>query len=180
MDLQLLTFINHLWLGSRIDTLSRCISQRRGMLIIRSIVIALAVFFRKKSWKVILLSFAISAGLFYLVAELGLKTALVHEIWIRPRPYVAHMDTITPIGKHYSDSSFPSSHTALTLALLTVLVLLFPALRPYALVYALLMARSRMHNGMHYPSDVLAWAIVGIWCGLLSMGISKKILKEKK
>ncbi len=44
---------------------------------------------------------------------------------------------------------------ALTVAMCTVLIMLFPAVRPYAVLYALLMARSRIYNGMHYPSDVL-------------------------
>lgn len=108
------------------------------------------------------MSFIFAAGLFYLVAEVGGKSILVHEIGIRPRPYVAHVEIITPIGKKYSDSSFPSSHVTLTVALITVLILLFPAVRPYAILYALLMAWSRIHNGMHYPSDVLVGAMLGI------------------
>ncbi|MEI6118168.1 MAG: phosphatase PAP2 family protein [bacterium] len=60
------------------------------------------------------------------------------------------------MGKQYNDSSFPSSHMVLTVAMATVSILLFPAVRPYAILYALLMAWSRMHNGMHYPSDILA------------------------
>jgi undecaprenyl-diphosphatase len=132
------------------------------MIIIRSLVIALAVILKKKYRKYILLSFVFAAGLFYLVAEIGFKTVLVNEIGIRPRPYVVHAEIIKPIGKLYSDSSFPSSHITLTVAMITVLIILFPAMRPYAILYALLMAWSRMYNGMHYPSDVLAGAILGI------------------
>ncbi|MEI6673178.1 MAG: phosphatase PAP2 family protein [bacterium] len=60
------------------------------------------------------------------------------------------------MGKQYSDSSFPSSHMVLTVAMATVMILLFPAVWPYAILYILIMAWSRMYNGMHYPSDILA------------------------
>ena len=125
------------------------------MLGLRIVIIALAVIFQKKYWKKIILSFVLAFGLAYFIAEVGFKTALVDEIGMRPRPYVAHATEISPIGKQYDDSSFPSTHMMITLAMLTVLIIFFPTLRPYAIVYALLMARSRMHNGMHYPSDVL-------------------------
>jgi undecaprenyl-diphosphatase len=50
----------------------------------------------------------------------------------------------------------------LTVAMITVLIILFPAVWPYAMLYALLMAWSRMFNGMHYPSDILAGTLLGI------------------
>lgn len=183
MDFQIANFINHFWQWSpllwtghaRVDAFSQIISRRRSMAIIRAVTISLALFFKKKYRKFVLLSFIFAAGLFYLVAEVGGKSILVHEIGIRPRPYVAHVEIITPIGKKYSDSSFPSSHVTLTVALITVLILLFPAVRPYAILYALLMAWSRIHNGMHYPSDVLVGAMLGIWCGRSAIVLSRRV-----
>lgn len=179
MDFQLLTFINHFWQWSRLDTFSQIISHYRSMSILRAILIFLALFFKKNYRKFVLLSFILSAGFFYLVAEIGFKSVLVHEIGIRPRPYVAHTEIIRPIGKNYSDSSFPSSHMTLTVAMITVLIILFPTVRPYAILYALLMAWSRMHNGMHYPSDVLAGALLGMWCGRTWVVLSRKIVSWK-
>jgi undecaprenyl-diphosphatase len=126
------------------------------MLIIRAIVIAIALFLKKKYWRFVLFSFVLAGTLFYGVSEIGFKTLLTQETGIRPRPYVTHTETIKAIGKVYSDSSFPSSHMVFTVAMITVLILLFPAIWPYAIFYALLMARSRIYNGMHYPSDILA------------------------
>ena len=179
MDFQIISLLNHLWQGTRIDAFSWFVSRRYAMVIIRGIVIVLAVFFQKKYWKKIILGFVLAAGLAYFVAEVWFKTALVHETGIRPRPYVAHATEISPIGRQYDDSSFPSTHMMLTLAMITVLLIFFPTLRPYAILYVLIMARSRMHNGMHYPSDVLAWALIGIWCGWLAIAISKKVLPTK-
>lgn len=179
MDFHIISLLNHRWQGTWIDVFSWFISRRYAIAIIRIIVITLAIVYRKKYWKKIILSFVLALGLAYFIAEVGFKTVLVDEIGIRPRPYVAHITEISPIGKQYADSSFPSTHMMITLAMVTVLIILFPTLRPYAILYALIMARSRMHNGMHYPSDVLAWALIGICCGWLAIVISKKVLPTK-
>lgn len=85
---------------------------------------------------------------------------LVDISGIRLRPYIAYKDLITPIGNHLSDSSFPSSHMAGTLMILTILIRLIPTSRPIAIIIALLMAFSRIHNGMHYTTDVVAGIIL--------------------
>gem|GEM_PF-5808878 len=55
-------------------------------------------------------AFILAAGLSYSLSDIGFKTALIQETGIRPRPYIAHSGIIQPIGKLYSDSSFPSTH----------------------------------------------------------------------
>ena len=132
----------------------------QSMIIIRILVIALALFFKKRYRKFMILSFVLAGVSFYLVSEIGFKTLLTQETGIRQRPYIAHADSIHSIGTHYSDSSFPSSHMVLTVAMITVLIILFPTVWPYAIFYALLMAWSRMYNGMHYPSDIFAGAVI--------------------
>jgi membrane-associated phospholipid phosphatase len=41
------------------------------------------------------------------------------------------------------------------------------------------MAWSRMFNGMHYPSDILAGTLLGIWCGYVGVVVSKRIFPSK-
>lgn len=179
MDFQIVTLINQFWHGTRLDIFSQYISRNSWIVVIRAIVISLAMIFKKKYWKFVAFSFILAGALFYLTSEIGFKTVLVQETGIRPRPYVAHADSIQPIGNHYADSSFPSSHMALTVAMITVLIMLFPAVRPYAILYALLMAWSRIYNGMHYPSDILVGTIVGIWCGWVAVILSKRVFRSK-
>lgn len=83
----------------------------------------------------------------------------------RIRPYVSHPQEIRPIGTPESDSSFPSSHMASVLAIATVYLQYFPEYWLLVTIFVLLMAFSRLHNGMHYPSDVLAGTILGIAYG---------------
>lgn len=130
------------------------------MIIIRASVILLALLFKKRYRKFVIFAFVLAAGLSYSFSDIGFKNILIQETGIRARPYIAHSAIIQPVGKLYTDSSFPSTHMALTVAMITVLIILFPAVWPYAILYALLMTWSRMHNGMHYPSDVLAGSIL--------------------
>jgi undecaprenyl-diphosphatase len=63
-------------------------------------------------------------------------------------------------------TSFPSSHTAITLAVVIALVpFLTRLLSAAAIFYAILVGWSRVYLGVHYPLDVLAGAGVGMAVG---------------
>jgi hypothetical protein len=65
MDFQLLSFINQFGHGTRLDIFSQYISWDISLLIVWAVVIALALFFKKKYWKFVLLSFVFAGILFY-------------------------------------------------------------------------------------------------------------------
>lgn len=102
----------------------------------------------------IILHFVISEGILKIG---GKKIGL-----FRQRPYVAHPEEIKPIGGKFSDSSFPSSHVASTVAILSTLVFFYPSFIILAILIALIVGFARLHNGMHYPSDIIAGIILGI------------------
>lgn len=78
--------------------------------------------------------------------------------------------------------SFPSGHTSSAFALATSLSLTMPkwyVIAP-AYVYESAVGYSRMHLGVHYPSDVLAGAIVGAGSAFLSYHLQEIISHSKR
>lgn len=98
----------------------------------------------------------------------GLAWALAHAakaVADRPRPYEVMADAVLRQQPAHG-TSFPSSHTAVTLA---VAIALVPFLaRPLAAAgigYAVLVGWSRVYLGVHYPLDILGGAGVGMIAG---------------
>ncbi len=93
----------------------------------------------------------------------------------RDRPFVTYpfLDKQAEAGSY----SFPSGHTSSAFALATSLSLAYPKWYVVApsYVYACAAGYSRMHLGVHYPSDVLAGAIVGAGSAVLSHYLQRKL-----
>jgi undecaprenyl-diphosphatase len=81
----------------------------------------------------------------------------------RVRPFVAL--GIPPLFAHGTDSSFPSDHTFLTVALAAPLVLRRAPGGGPALALALATGAARVAAAVHYPSDVLASAVLAVALG---------------
>jgi undecaprenyl-diphosphatase len=62
--------------------------------------------------------------------------------------------------------SFPSSHAVNNIATATLLGWYYPRGRPWMFLWATVVAISRSFVGLHYPSDVLGGAVLGILIGL--------------
>ncbi len=94
----------------------------------------------------------------------------------RPRPYVKYPELIYKKGTG-GRFSFPSGHTTNAFATATSLSLAFP--RWYVIVpaysYAIAIGYSRMYLGMHYPSDVIVGALIGIGASFLTFQTQKWI-----
>ncbi len=80
---------------------------------------------------------------------------------LRPRPYQVHSDIVcsaTPLDPF----SFPSGHTLHAVAFSIVVIAYYPWLIWLLLPFSLAAASSRVVLGLHYPSDVLAGALIGV------------------
>jgi undecaprenyl-diphosphatase len=86
---------------------------------------------------------------------------LIKHTTHRPRPYVAHADIV--LGAAPLDQfSFPSGHTLHAVMFTIIMVSAFPQLGWILLPFTLLVACSRVVLGLHYPTDVLLGAAIGV------------------
>ncbi len=90
-----------------------------------------------------------------------LANQIIIQVWTRPRPFVAHPDTVNVLLSHSADPSFPSDHASPAFAIALVLVAFHRKLGALALLLAILISYSRVYVGDHYPGDVAAGAVVG-------------------
>lgn len=93
---------------------------------------------------------------------------IIFLLWQRPRPFMTYAD-ITPIVGQVTSHSFPSAHTYMSFAIaITITLYGHKKLGPLLLILAILTAVSRVGSGVHYPSDVIAGALIGIFSGVLT------------
>lgn len=65
--------------------------------------------------------------------------------------------------------SLPSGHTAGAFVVATVLSSYFPLLMPLLLLWAVSIGLSRIALGVHFPTDVLAGAVLGCSCATFAL-----------
>lgn len=78
----------------------------------------------------------------------------------RPRPYQVYA-AISAAAPALDRFSFPSGHTLHAVCFSVVACASYPQLAPVLYPFALLIGISRPVLGLHYPSDVLAGALLG-------------------
>jgi membrane-associated phospholipid phosphatase len=81
----------------------------------------------------------------------------------RPRPV---LEGLPPLGGAPSSLSFPSAHATSSFACATAMTRIAPE-AAVLFVLAAAIAVGRPYLGMHYPSDVLAGAVLGTALGLV-------------
>ena len=176
LDFTIAKAINQFGTGTFLDSLSLIGSNYVFIFAVFALIIALIFIKDRKRANAVVLAIIIALLFHFLITGIVMKGFVADNIYFKERPYVAYPNEIIQIGTADTDTAFPSGHVALTAGILTVLIFYYRKYWLYAVLSILIMGFSRIHNGMHYPSDVLFGALFGIAYGLSAIYISRKFL----
>lgn len=150
-----------------------CVVTRLGDKGILWLVIAAILLFFKKYRKC---SVTMVTGL---LSGVLIGNVLLKNIIARPRPCWLNtaVDMLISVPTDYS---FPSGHTLSSFIAVTVLMYYNRYFGFAGLIMALFIAFSRLYLYVHFPTDVLAGAVLGVLLGCFSIFIVNRISSATK
>lgn len=143
------------------------------------IVLSIVLLFFKKTRAAGVMAL-VSMGLVYLLGDCVIK-----PIVQRPRPFLTDSELnmfrdaplFAPIPSGYS---FPSGHSAVAATFATIMLIKDRVIGLIVLGPALFMLFSRLYNYVHFPTDVLCGALLGIAVAFLVYFVFRKTKLDKK
>lgn len=154
-DLALLRFINLSLANPFFDWLMPLASGSTLLWPAVAAVAALALWRGGRKGRVFIVVFALVAATGDPLLCNNLKKAIQ-----RPRPFVEHADIVTRVGRGGS-YAMPSGHSFNWGLIVAVSGLFYRRALWVAVPLGFLVGFSRLYNGVHYPSDVLAGWLLG-------------------
>lgn len=133
-----------------------------GLVIVVTVFVPSIIFYKKNKRLVylILLTFIVSFTL----------TFAIKLIVLRQRPIEAFTYPFINIINY----SFPSMHSMVVFSLLPLLIKCIPKQKYFWIVFALLVALSRLYFGFHFLSDVVFGALLGYFIGKFLLKLHEK------
>jgi undecaprenyl-diphosphatase len=110
---------------------------------------------RWRAWRRAALAAVLSAGVALAIAK------VVSELVDRARPFVVDPNGVHLFSGHAADPGFPSDHATGAFAVAMAIYLRNKLWGSVALVAAAVLAVGRVAIGVHFPSDVIAGAVLG-------------------
>jgi len=122
----------------------------------------------RKYWQIVVLALASGA------LARGI-TEVVRFFWRQPRPFIENH--VNLLIKQVNGSSFPSGHASFFFALSAVLFFYDRKIGISFFIASILISWARIFCGLHWPYDIIAGFVVGIFSGLIMIKFSKKFKK---
>lgn len=169
-DWQVFQFLNNLaGKNSFLDGIAIFFAEYSGYILL--LILLFLLIRNYKKYKTLFLVALISAFVSRLVfAE------LIRHIYFRPRPFVEN--SVTLLISHNPTASFPSGHASFYFALSGAVYFFNKKLGVLFFLTSFLMGVSRVYCGLHWPSDILAGAILGILISYLTFKVLKSGAKN--
>jgi len=124
----------------------------------------------RKYWPMVIQAFSNAILSRFIIAN------IIRWIWFRPRPFVQnHINLL--FNYNPTEPSFPSGHAAFYFAIAIIVYFYNKKAGILFFIASFLISISRVFSGIHWPSDILAGAMVGIFSGWLINKIFKKFQK---
>lgn len=119
-----------------------------------------------------------------LVLGIIITNLILKPIVARPRPFAEDLsivDFLTSIKYNLpTDWSFPSGHSQVVFNVATMLTLIYKKKGAWAYIPAVLVALSRIFLCVHYPTDVLCGAIIGVLSAVIVYFAANAIIGKIK
>src|SRR3989338_4995123 len=112
-------------------------------------------------------------------------TESIRRIYDRPRPFIVLtgvnqlVDNVHQIFNNISTSSFPSGHASLAFAVAMSIYFYYPKISILFFLAAFSIGMGRVAAGVHWPSDILGGALVGILTSLILHLFKTKFKKRQ-
>ncbi|MFA7209076.1 MAG: phosphatase PAP2 family protein [Parcubacteria group bacterium] len=180
MDFAIAEFFNHLGRGTVADQLSVIVSYNGLFIALFLAAGSFSLSGDRINFRKFILALLVSVALHYSVSEGFLKVVVPEYLGVRERPYIAYPQEISPLGTRSVSTSFPSNHMSSVVSTLGVLAYFCRRYWKAVAVFAVLTGLSRMHNGMHYPSDVLGGALLGLIYVQVAVYLVRRYIKDRE
>lgn len=173
-DHKLFLLINNGYSHPWLDQAMTFITDLHHVWWITQVLLPLFLFFwvsrAGKSAVAMILGIALTAG-----ATDHINSQYIKKNVKRDRPPLVLESAQLRVPKH-SGYSFPSNHAANNFAVAQYVGLFYPHMKTPLFLIATAVAVSRVYVGVHFPSDVVAGALVGLVIGTIMYWLSLKLI----
>ena len=177
LDYQIFKLINQTWASPWQDEFFPWITDLNKSRVFGWFLIPILLFFFYRKYKRVGVSLCLI--LILSVAFNDFVGARVKDHYMRLRPF-QNLEIEAKQRSPADSKSFYSNHTSNMFTFATYTSAFFPAAQIPLFILAAVIGYSRIYNGVHYPTDVLMGALMGLIWGSTFASIGQRVLKRKK